>query len=124
MLEFIDTTEKILKLSIPEIKYILSESKRLKPGPDLSFDYDDYFRNLEEGVILIELQTFLIERRLATPNRKIQDAPRPVHVPLVKVICQEHRQLHRYLRVFRAEVLERNDTIQGALRNGWYQGIF
>ena len=116
--------EKILGLSIPGIKYIINESKRPVPGLNGYFDYEGYHRDLEEGLITITLQVFTIARRLDTPYNQVQDPPRPVNVPRTRVICREHRKLHRCLRIFRDEINERQEYLHLALSNRWYQGIF
>ena len=124
MLDRINTVGKILALSIPEIECIINESSR--PVPDLYgyIDYDRYHRDLEEGLITIAFQVFAIEQRLATPYNQIRDPPRPIHVPRTKAICQEHRKLHRCLRIFQVEIDERHEYLESAQDNEWHQRIF
>ena len=123
MLDRINNIEKILSLSLSEIKHIISESYRPLPGIGGYFDYNSYLRDLEEGQISLAFQVFAIERRLATHHNQIQDPPRPVHVPRSKVICREHRKLRRCLRIFMTEIDERHEYLQFARENGGHQGI-
>jgi len=111
MLDRINTVEKILNLTIPEIEYIIAESRRPVPDPDGHIDYAEYIRDLEEGLMTIAFQVVAIERRLNTPYNQVQDPPRPVNVPQTKVICREHRHLHRCLRIFRTESDERHEYL-------------
>ena len=124
MLDRINTIGKILSLRISEIEHILNESSR--PVPEVSgyIDYDGYHRDLEEGLVTIAFQVFAIERRLATPYNQVQDPSYPTHVHRTRAIRQEHRKLHRCLRIFLAEIDERQDYLNFAHNNGWYQGIF
>ena len=123
MLDQINTIERILNLSIPEIKHIINESRRPVIGPGYSFDFEHYLRDFEEGQITLAFQVFAIHRRLDTPYNQVQDPPRPANVPRTKAINREHRKLHRCLRIFGAEIEERLDYIHRAQINGWYQGI-
>ena len=123
ILDHINTIENILSLSIPEIEYIIKESKRPVPGLDGFFDYNGYHCDLEEGFITLALLVFTIERRLTTPHNQVQDPPRPVRVPRIKAFCREHQKLHGCLRIFQAEIDERQDYLHLAQNNGWYQGI-
>ena len=76
---------------------------------------------IEKGLVLVAFQAALIERRLDTPNRTIQDPPRPVHVPLLKSICKEHRQLRRCLHILGIEIQIRLEILQFASNSGWHQ---
>ena len=111
MLDRINTVEKILGLSIPEIENIIAESQRPVPDSAGYIDYESYHRYLEEGLITIAFQVFNIERRLNTPYNQVHNPPRPVNVPQTKVICREHRHLHRCLRIFRSEIDERHEYL-------------
>ena len=124
MLEQINTIEKILNLTIFEIKHIINESRHPVPGPDYSFDFKRYLRDFEEGQITLAFQVFAILRRLETPYNQVQDPPRPANVPRTKVICREHRKLHQCLRIFGTEIGERLEYLQRMQDIGWYQGIF
>ena len=122
MLDQIDNIEKILNLSIPAIIIILEESKRPKPTP--FFDIEGHFRTLEEDTVLIGSLVTLLEVRLVTPSRNIQDPPRLVIPSLVKSICRENRKIRRCLNIFYEEIQLRRETIQSASEGGWYRPVF
>ena len=107
MLDRINTVGKILKLSIPEIESILDESKRPVPGLRGYFDHESYYRDIEEGLITIALQVYAIQRRLDGL--------------WTRAICREQQKLHRCLRIFLAEIDERQEYLNLAQSNGWYQ---
>ena len=110
MLERINTVGKILRISIPEIKSILDESKRPVSGLEGYFDHESYYRNIEQGLIIIALQVLAIERRL--------DGPR------TRLIYREQWKLQQCLCIFRGDFTERQEYLQLALTNGWYQGVY
>lgn len=121
MLDRINTVEKILLLSIPEIEHIINESQHPVPDANGYIDYDRYYCDLEEGLMTMAFLVFAIQQRLPTPHNQIQDPPQPIHVSRTKMICREHRKLHWCLRTFHAEIDERHNFLQLAHKNGWYQ---
>ena len=124
MLDRINTIEKILSLSITEIENIIAESWKPVPGVGSFIDCIRYHRDLEEGQITLSFQVFAIGQRLATPHHQVKDPPRPVNVPRIRAICQEHRKLHRCLRLFHAEIDDRHEYLNFAQDNGWHQRFF
>ena len=102
MLEHINSVEKLLIISIPNLLAVLEVDKIPEPAP--IFNAADYFSELEKGLFEIAFLHVLVERRLITPSRHIQDPPRLIHVPQIKSICKEHRKLRRCLHILRADI--------------------
>ena len=119
MLEHINSVEKLLSISIPNLLAVLEVDKQLKSAP--FFNIADYFCELEKGLFVIAFLHVLVERRLVTPSRNIQDPPRSVHVPRITSICKEHRKLRRCLRILRTDIDLRQDALLHASISGWYQ---
>ena len=119
MLEHINSVEKLLIISIPNLLAVLEVDKIPKPAP--FFNTADYFGELEKGLFEIALLHVLVERRLVTPSRNIQDPPRSVHVPRIKSCCKEHRKLRRCLRILRTDIDLRQDALLNASISGWYR---
>jgi len=119
MLEHINSVEKLLIISIPNLLAVLEVDKIPKPAP--FFNTTDYFRELEKGLFEIAFLHVLVERRLDTPSRNIQDPPRSVHIPRIKSICKEQRKLRRCLRILRADINLRQEVLLHASNSGWHQ---
>jgi hypothetical protein len=113
MLEHINSVEKLLIISIPNLLAVLELDKQ----PKLA----EYFCELEKGLFVIAFLHVLVERRLVTPSRNIQDPPRSVHGHRIKVLCKEHRKLRRCLRILRVDIDLRQNVLQYALISGWYR---
>jgi hypothetical protein len=122
MLDRINSIEKLIDISIPSLINIIDEDKKPKPAP--FFNITEHFCELEKGLFAVAFLSALVERRIITPSKNIQDPPRPAHVPQIKAICKEHRQLRRCLRIFRTEISIRQEILQHASNNGWYQSAF
>ena len=120
MLDRIDSIEKVLSLPILVFIDILREHKIAKPSH--LFDREEYFRTLREGALFATILQAAILVRLGTPNRQIQEAPRPVNVLLNKTICWEHRKLRRCLFILREDISLRYEVLQVALDQGWFLG--
>jgi hypothetical protein len=119
MLEHINSVEKLLIISIPNLLAVLEGDKIPKPAP--FFNTAEYFSEIEKGLFEIAFLHVLVERRLVTPSRNIQDPPRSVHGPRIKVIYKEHRKLRRCLRILGADIDLRQDVLLHASISGWYQ---
>ena len=119
MLEHINSVEKLLIISIPNLLAVLEVDKIPKPAP--FFNTADYFSEIEKGLFEIAFLHVVVERRLTTPSRNIQDPPRSVHGHRIKVLCKEHRKLRRCLRILRVDIDLRQNVLQYALISGWYR---
>ena len=122
MLDRINSIERLLDISIPGLIAFVDEDKKPKPAP--FFNITEHCRELETGLFVVAFLSALVERRLITPSRNIQDPPRPAHVPRIKAIFNEHRQLRRCLRNLRTEIGIRQEILQHASNSGWYQSAF
>ena len=84
MLEHINSVEKLLIISIPNLLAVLEVDKIPEPAP--IFNAADYFSELEKGLFEIAFLHVVVERRLTTPSRNIQD-PRLVQYTAIGSKC-------------------------------------